>query len=290
MLSFALLPGLIFSVFRRLQVRPRVVWWWMWLVPSGWCFVFAAGMAGNDLFAAIYGLAAVDLALRAREKHNLSDLWLSGLAAGLATGAKQIDLLLALLWFIAALPSLRLLRTRPVASLAVVVAGLLVSAAPMMCLNLRHDCTWLGTPKHPGPNWTNMPWPHLQLQSPFWGVLGNAFCLPVQNLAPPIFPFYEAWNSAMNRFVGTPLGAHFRQFEGFGHLTAFPARDSGLGLFLCLFLAVSCFQVWRQRCKTAQTVPRPQTGNWTIRVLRWLPWLLLAILMSKIGSLARPGF
>src|SRR6185503_3111471 len=30
-LSYLLLPGLLFSVFTRLGVRPRAAWWWMWL-------------------------------------------------------------------------------------------------------------------------------------------------------------------------------------------------------------------------------------------------------------------
>jgi hypothetical protein len=283
--SFALLPGLVFSVFRRLHVRGRVAWWWMWLVAGGWCFAIPAGMAGNDMFAAVYALAAVDLALRARERGNVSDLWLSLLAVGLLTGAKQVDVPLALLWLIAAVPSLALLRMRPAASLAVLLAGLLVSAAPTMCLNAGHDCTWLGTPKHPGPDWTAMPWPRLQLQSPVWGMLGNAFCLPVQNLAPPIFPFYEAWNSAMEHFLGTPLGAHFRQFEGFGHLTAYPARDSGLGLFLWTLLALSCFVAWRRKSLATKNAALAPDGHWTIPVLRWVPWLMLLALMAKMGTI-----
>lgn len=34
-ISYLMLPGLIFSVFTRLQVRPRVAWWWTWLLASG---------------------------------------------------------------------------------------------------------------------------------------------------------------------------------------------------------------------------------------------------------------
>jgi hypothetical protein len=103
-ISFLMLPGLIFSVLTRLQVRPRVAWWWMWLLAAGWCFVLQAGSIANDSFAAIYILAAVDLALRAREKKSVTDLWLSLLAAALTTGTKQTNIPLALLWLIAAWP------------------------------------------------------------------------------------------------------------------------------------------------------------------------------------------
>jgi len=70
-MSFLMLPGLIYSVFTRWQVRPRVAWWWMWILPSGWCYVMQANSEINDSFAVIYALASVDFALRAREKNAL---------------------------------------------------------------------------------------------------------------------------------------------------------------------------------------------------------------------------
>ena len=41
-ISYLMLPGLIFSVFTRLKVRPRVAWWWMWILPSGFCYAMQA--------------------------------------------------------------------------------------------------------------------------------------------------------------------------------------------------------------------------------------------------------
>src|SRR5208282_2557226 len=55
-----LLPGLIFSVFTRLGVRPRVAWHWMWLLPTGYNFLLQSGSLGNDTTPAFYALAAVD--------------------------------------------------------------------------------------------------------------------------------------------------------------------------------------------------------------------------------------
>ena len=98
--SFLLMPGLIFSVFRRLKVSGRIAWWWMWLLPTGWCYLFQAGSVTNDAFATIYALAAVDFALRASEKKSVRDLWWSMLAVALLTGVKQTNIPLALLWFI----------------------------------------------------------------------------------------------------------------------------------------------------------------------------------------------
>lgn len=65
-ISLMFLPGLVFSVFTRLGVRRLVAWHWMWLVPTGYCYLLQAGSIGNDLFGAIFILAALDFALRAR--------------------------------------------------------------------------------------------------------------------------------------------------------------------------------------------------------------------------------
>ena len=52
---------------RQAGVAGRVAWSWMWLLPSGFCFVLQAASMGNDSFAAVYFLAALRDARRARE-------------------------------------------------------------------------------------------------------------------------------------------------------------------------------------------------------------------------------
>src|SRR5262249_7605160 len=59
-IPFLLLPGLIFSLFVRLGVWPRVAWQWMWLLPTGYTFLLQAGSTANDTFPVVYVLAAMD--------------------------------------------------------------------------------------------------------------------------------------------------------------------------------------------------------------------------------------
>src|ERR1700685_2791722 len=75
--SFLFLPGLIFSIFTRLGVRRRVAWHWMWIAPTGYCFLLQAGSIGNDLFGAPFALAAVDFALRAKISRSPQDFFTS---------------------------------------------------------------------------------------------------------------------------------------------------------------------------------------------------------------------
>jgi hypothetical protein len=274
--SYLLLPGLIFSVFIRMGVRRRVSWWWMWVLSSGWCYVLQAGSFHNDSMAVIYALAAVSLALRAVERQSLEDLWLSLLAAALVTGVKQTDIPLALLWLVAAWPCRRLFLNRPLSSIAVGAFGLLVSALPMVILDLKHTGTWTGIPA------TSKG----ELHSPFWGVVGNLFCLPAQNLMPPFFPWADKWNIAMQRFLTTPFGAHFVSFEQFCRLShSVSDGNAGIGLGICFLILVSfvaCCRRKQPEYASRMTLSR-KTGR-HLRLLCLTPWPLLIVFMAKVGT------
>ena len=56
--GYLFFPGLVFSVLTRLGVSRRVAWHWMWLAPTGYCFVQQAGSIGNDAFGAMLAPAA----------------------------------------------------------------------------------------------------------------------------------------------------------------------------------------------------------------------------------------
>jgi hypothetical protein len=279
-ISFVLLPGLVFSVFTRLGVRSRVAWWWMWLLPSGWCFIMQAGSTINDAFATAYALAALDFALRARKSGEAGDVWLALLAAALSTGVKQTGILLALPGLIALCPMIKLFFRRPIASVGVIAVCVpicvLVSAAPMMYFNSQHGGNWSGV--------TDKSWNTAVLPSPFWGVVGNVFCLSLQNFKPPVFPFVQSWNAARHHFLQTPFGSHFTGFEDFGRISFGVAESTAaLGAGISLLMLVSILALpsyWRAAEKLG---PAKNTSS-LLWILRWTPWLLLLAFMAKVGT------
>ncbi|HEY4414583.1 MAG TPA: hypothetical protein VGO57_02735 [Verrucomicrobiae bacterium] len=282
LISYLLLPGLIFSWLTRCGVRSQVAWWWMWLLPSGWCFMLQAGSYGNDTFATIYILAAVELAWRAYQKKCVRDWCLALFAAALLTGTKQTNLPLILLWGVVAGLSWRLVLANPWAIFPAFSIAALVSILPVTIFNLVNYGSWLGVQ---GSSWD------VHLPSPFWAIVGNAFCLPAQNLLPPVFPWAESWNAAMDHFVTTPLGAHFSSFERFGMLSlnthGINELNAGLGLGLCLLVVVTLIGAWYLRAEDPRILsPVRHSGAEGLlpRILRWLPWLLLLVFMAKVGT------
>ena len=290
-ISYLMLPGLIFSVFIRLQIRPRTAWWWTWLLSAGLCFVLQAGSAANDLIAVIYMLAAVDLALRAGENKSVTDLWLSLLAAALVTGAKQTNLPLVALWCIAAWPARMLLWKNSLRSAAVVGVGLLVSVVPISVLNYLHCGSWMPL----GANGIGVAGKSFQM-NPFWGIIGNAFCIPVQNFVPPFYsliPVYSywpiSWNEWMRQFLQTPLGAHFTSFQDFGYMSVSyyhglseANAGLGLGIVLMIFVTVRELQCLKKRSNRF-TVPAIEPLP-ILNLLRLAPWGLLLVFMAKNGA------
>jgi hypothetical protein len=276
-ISFLMLPGLIFSVFTRLGVCARVAWWWMWLLPSGWCFILQASSTINDSFAAVYALAALDFALRARAEKNCGDLWLSMLAAALLTGVKQTVIPLALPWLIAFWPSAKRLSKQRLVSLGVAAVCLLISGGPMIFFDWQHTGNWMGIAEN------SRMWENTQLHSPFWGIIGNTFCLAAQNFKPPFFPWFNTWNEAMRSFSHTTFGAHFSQFEFFGRLSLGEGEaNAGIGSGICLLILVSLWVA--QRYRTVPPICVTDNSDRLIRILRWVPWLLLVVFMAKIGT------
>jgi hypothetical protein len=275
--SYLFLPGLIFSTFKRLGVRKRVAWWWMWLLPSGFCYSMQAGSVASDMFAAVYILAALDFALRARESKNPGDLLFSTLAIALVTGAKQSNLPLGLPWLIAVLPSLRLLLLRPGRTILVGVWACFASTVPTILFNLIYTLNWKGLPG--GHDFAP--------SSPLWGIVGNSAWVAISNLLPPIFPWAGQWNAWRLQFLASGLGAHFRSFEVFGYMQRAAAEQySGIGCFVLGLLIIS--SIWACFLR-APNKPNAPSDKWT-RLINLAAWVSLFVVLAKIGINQLPRY
>jgi hypothetical protein len=131
--------------------------------------------------------------------------------------------------------------------------------------------------------------------NPFWGVIGNAFCIPLQNLMPPFHellpPYFRystsLWNEQMRHFLLTPLGAHFSSFENFGYLSGEYYRgicegNAGIGLGVCILILATFCEMRRQRKFNfiVEMIPHHPLLIW----LRVAPWALLLLFMSQVGT------
>jgi hypothetical protein len=272
--SYLMLPGLMFCFFKLIGLRLRVAWWWTWLLASGWCYVLQSASVVNDALPVIYALAAVVLAMRIRRTGRTMDFWFSLLAAALLTGVKQTGIPLAGLWLLAVWPHRRIAWANPKTFFVIASLGLLVSGVPTIVFNCMHTGSWSGVSalQAEDPGW------RLQLNSPFWGIVGNSFCLLVQNLLPPFFPWRGAWNHAMDDFVATPFGTHFNSFEFFGHVSPGISESSaGIGLAI-VFMTLISIGAARTFTAARQIKCSPlQLG------LRVCPWFLLVLFMAKVG-------
>ena len=230
---FLLLPGLMFSVFRRLGVRPRVAWHWMWLLPTGYTFLVQAGSAANDAFPTVYALAAVDFACRAWVSRRPGELGLSLLSAALLTGAKPSNVPLLLPWAILLAAAAPILKGRLAATGGMLLVAAAVSFLPTAALNVHYCGDWSGL---------RLERAGMKMNNPWVGLWGNAFLLLLHNLVPPIFPAAGWWNasalSLLPRAVARPLEANFE--NGFQQVKELPTEDwAGLGFGLTVLVFVS---------------------------------------------------
>ncbi|HTY88366.1 MAG TPA: hypothetical protein VMB80_12935 [Candidatus Acidoferrum sp.] len=280
--SLGLLPGLVFSVFTRLGVRRRVAWYWMWIVSTGYGFLLQAGGIGNDLFGAIFALAALDFALRVNVSRSARDFFTAIVAAGMLTACKLSDLTLLLPWALAMLPVVRLGFRWPVRTAAVCALALTASLLPTAVEDFRHTGDWTGMEaEHPG------------VSAPIFKTGVNIFLAASQNFCPPVFP----WTDQFNRLVDEKLPP--KLVERLDNTLEAPCRfhleqmqteeNGGLGFGVATLLSVSVIAAFFSRPKPAGSSP-----VW----LAWIRWSslisLLALLtqsnLYRIGRLLTPYY
>jgi hypothetical protein len=276
--SFILLPGRTFSLLVLLGVRRRVAWHWMWLFPTGYCFLLQAGSICNDLFGAVFAMAAIEFALRACRTRRTSELYLSMLAAGLMTAGKAFNILLLLPWAVAALPIARLLLARPLTTLLVALLATGASIVPTALLNVCYCGDWTGLTAEQAA---------LAGGAPVLHVAANAVLLLLHNLAPPIFPWTGAWDRIVARAIPSPIAASLdHYFEPAGaklKLGEMQMEESaGLGFGLCvLILAVMCWRLFRKQPMSGRNL-----FGWLWGYEFWVAasgWGALLVLMVRSG-------
>lgn len=278
-ISYLLMPGLLFSVFTRLGVRRRAAWYWMWIVPAGFNFILQAGSVTNDLFGVVFVLAAMDYALRAIESRRNSDIWLSILSAGLLTGAKASNLPLLLPWFIALLFSIRLSFKRPIGLAIVMLAAFFSSYLPNAILNVKYCGDWTGSVLEPAP---------YKIHQPLLGITGNALSLGLDSVLPPVMP--------LSHLVGTKIARSFlpqKFLDAFDQSFANPfgafwgsgiQTEDGAGVgfgFSFLIIASPLAALFYRKFAGGLTPVSPLRDQ---RILLFcLPWISLLVYMANAG-------
>ena len=185
-ISFLLLPGLLFSMLTRIGVRRKTAWHWI-VDHHHWTQFRDAGRRYCQRSIPAPFMRAgggTDFGLRLRASQRLPDFWLFLLAAALLTGAKASNIPLLLPAFILILPQLRVLLIRPVVNLLMLVFAFMASFAPTAILNWKFCHDWTGMSLE-GP----MQGPFTQLAINF-GTLDH-----LANFSPPVFPLAGKWNS-----------------------------------------------------------------------------------------------
>lgn len=270
LISYALLPGLIYSAFTRLGISKRVAWYWMWIIPSAYCFVLQAGSIGNDCFAAVYLLSAVVFALRSLRRSSWSDAALSLLSAALLTGAKasNLPLLLPLLFLIA--PLWKKFFCRPFASIGILMIAAVVSFLPVAISNTIHTGDWSGDPHN---------CERFKLSNPVAGLIGNTLQLSLGCMEPPVFPVAKLWSAKAEDLLSKePLASLRKEFPrmSFGLRELSDEEGAGIGLGVAVLLLVSL---------GAGLITR-MSGVISMKALTFggLSWIALLVLMGKFGN------
>jgi hypothetical protein len=270
-IGFLLMPGLLFCVFRQLGIARRAAWTWMWILPLAYGYATQAGGIGNDFVGMLFGLVSVYYGLRARRSQDAKDIWLAALAAALMTGTKVSNLPLLLPCLVAVWPALVHLRKRWIASVPVLAAAALISAAPTMALNQINTGSWSGDPK----NLTQV-----QIKSPAAALLGNGLLLLQQSFLPPILPdahkVNDWWNKKMPTSWHQTLEEKFPRYF-LNSLNELPQEETaGLGLGVTLLVLVTIVSAM---CEFPRKNLFPKTS-----LVGLAAWIAILFFMLKMGS------
>jgi hypothetical protein len=273
-LPYLFLPGLVFSVFRGLGIGSRISWWWMWVLPSGYCFILQAAGAANDAVGAIYLLASFHYLFAAEKSPGAKNRVLACLAVALTTGVKASNLPLVLPWLVAVWLSR---RTFLAPARLVIVEGMVLAVAaavsflPIALLNLHFAGDYAGDPQNLS---------RMKLAHPIGGIIGNGLQFASANLAPPLWPENVSLENAFPPAILQRLRKDFPRLEiGFGEMQTEEAAGTGLGvtLFSVMILA---YGVRAAMTRPRRPVRRQSRAVWIVTGAA----AAFLIYMAKMGS------
>lgn len=273
---FLLLPGMLFSVFRAVKVPGRVARQWMWAFPLAYGYVAQAGGVANDFPGTFFALAAIYFGLRARCTGQVVDVWLAFLAMALLSAAKISNLPLLLPAFWAVWPALRLLWTRRLATVGVIVVALVISMLPTAVLNTVHCGAWAGDPHdHEG----------VRGSSPLAAMAGNCILFVHSAIMPPCLPNAQRVAAAIDHLFPpsfmTWINHGFHRYH-WSKMVELPAEDDGqlgLGLSLSvLAILTATAVVWRRTGPT-----RRPMWNGAGLILGFCGLFALLVFMSQMA-------
>jgi len=272
-LSYLLMPGLVFSVFSRLGISKRISWWWMWILPCGYCYILQAASAGNDAFAAVYLLASLHYLLQMKDSSAPRNLALSCLAIALMTGAKASNLPLVLPWLILLFFRGKsfLTSVRPGLFAIFLVLAAAVSFLPVALLNIQFTGDYSGDPD----NSTKM-----KVSNPVIGVAGNSLQLMTDNLSPPLLLRRIDWTVRLPSQLKAYLLRDFPRLDlHMGELQIEEEAGLGLGivLYVSLFIVAGIVARLRDRSLIA---PQNRRALWVVGAGA----IALLAYMSKMAS------
>ncbi len=271
--SYLLLPGLVFSVFSNLGISRKISWWWMWVLPCGYCYILQAGSVGNDSFAAVYFLASLHYIFRARVSSSVKNLALSCLAIALMTGAKASNLPLVLPWLTALFFYRATFLEKAKSPLLVIVllVAAMVSFLPMALLNIYFAGDYSGDLNNEGK---------MKLTNPVAGLVGNSLQLAADNFVPPLLPRPINWQPLLPSSLKEMLLRDFPRLDlRSGELQI--EEEAGLGLGIVLFAALFIAEgFWARIAGPSLVVRRDTRALWIVGA----GLIALLAYMFKMGS------
>lgn len=245
--SFLFLPGLVFSLFRRMGATLRTSRAWMWVLPAGYCFALQAGSVSNDLPAAMFALAAFDFGFRWRKNTTYPCFALALASAAMMTAIKPTTLPLLLPFAVLFIGMWKPALSKPFTSILLAALFALASFLPTAALNFRQCGDWTGAAAE-NPVYGQV--------RPLLGLAGNLINTPIQNLAPPIFPLAGSWNASFpelfpQRLLDSLATCFEPRAAKFGLTDIQGEESAGIGLGICALWIYSIIAGFTIRGRTS---------------------------------------